>query len=301
MFSAKGDDGKLYVSGQIPDAKSRDYSCLSCDSPVIHVNRSYRGLLNIVAEHFRHPKQQGGHPTRHMTWQTGHIVNKLLENFRTAQYDFETDKVYDVNGTQFATDLTVRDKREDVKPDSVVTLETVVMVESESFGFQPFHDAVRAFSNQGIYSMLIFSAAGIENKNGKYFRDANRRRAPRNLKKISGNEKDAFKLMERNFYFDHDNQLFKQVDFKSYSENVPDPCNPCRRGRSRPRDKESRAECKLYYKCTGYAWDIGMIELMDFKIPVEEFSSDKFTISYWKTKSGLLLARMDPLTKIDET
>ena len=257
MFSAITSDGTVYVSGRIPHPKELQFFCLypDCKAPVTHVNRSLRGICIPVAEHFRHLPKYKKHPERQFTWQKGNIMDILLDDF-----DCETDKPFtDQQGLDFLVDLYLPKEQ------------TAVYIESDSFSFQDFHNQVRSLSSQDIATLLILSAYGKENKNGNYFRNADRKKSPKDLKLIKGNEREVYDLLSFNVYFDHDTQTFISTQFEDYQEEV---------------------EQFFYSHEEGKAVSTGerfLKTFADFKLPINTLYFEHFNIKPIRLENGLYI------------
>ncbi|MBW2972968.1 hypothetical protein KY346_01095 [Candidatus Woesearchaeota archaeon] len=221
MFSAES-DGKTYYAWDVHDPKSRAFACRYCKRDVIYISPSTRDFGKIpVSAHFRHKptgEEQGilWHPEREASFARGDVVQALVENFEPLDffYEFETDKVHDLEGRCFASDFSLVRKHSG--------RETVFFVEDSKFNARELKQNIRALTTNDISSAIIFCAQGEKNPQGFYFRDLNDPKRPADLKKIDGNEKAVYDLVETNFYFDHDTKEFFAARFHSYRERGTD-------------------------------------------------------------------------------
>jgi hypothetical protein len=265
MLSAKGSNGMLYVSGAIPDPKSRTYTCPrpKCGKQVSHVSEHDRSLTIKVCEHFRHPAD-ASHPVKHYNWQIGNVVTAVRDGFKGLNgYDVAVDRFFpdNINRTEYYGELGITDK--------VLGYEAVVRVESENFNAEEFHAMLRHLSSQGKYTMLLLSAQGTSNSSGKYFRDYWNTRYPsrKGLKKIAGNELAVHELLGELSYFDHDTQEFFSSGFGDYVE-----------------DRK--------YDYNEGEWVDGETEFKTLKRPAEKMRAKQFVPVFITRGNGLKIARM---------
>ena len=213
MLSANGSDGKQYISGAVPNPKSRTYTCPhpKCGLPVSHVIEHTRSLQHMVTEHFRHPAD-ASHPVKQNDWQCSNIAHALKDAFDGLNcYELSFDKFYtDSRGQEHYAEMSIKDK--------IVDKEAVVRIETGAFKAKEFDDMLRHLSSQGLFTMLLLSAHGYSNPNGQYFRDySNPRHEDRaGLKKISGNELAMYKKLRELLYYDHDKFEFASARFRNF-------------------------------------------------------------------------------------
>lgn len=216
MLSAES-DGVIYYSGRIRNPKSRSYVCRVCEEPVSHVNATTRTLHRVpVVEHFRHMPGQGGlHPEIDFSWQAGEMAHRLIEDFSQLPnlYGFDTDRVYsgpdlrDEEG-EFATHFSI-DKNGN---------EIAVLLQAGGFSAKELRRQLEILRRQDIAAMVIFSAEGENNPDGKFFQSHTSHRRPDNLKKIPGNEKSLYERIGFNLYYDHDTDEFFKAMFDPFFE-----------------------------------------------------------------------------------
>ncbi|MAG20255.1 hypothetical protein CL618_02375 [archaeon] len=282
MFTAVTDDGTEYTSGRLStlNPKSLDLLCPDCNAPVSHYKRHRKGLNVMVAEHFKHrPGDYPEHPSRSFTWQKGNIMDALLTNF--SDLDVETDRT-SVKDLSFLVDMYLPEQR------------TAIFVESDSFSFQDFHEQTRTLSSREIATLLVLSAQGEENKKGKYFRDANRKNSPSELKTIKGTEKEVHKLLGTNTYFDHDDQSFISTDYTDFEEELTNPCHDCRKSMSQCTGED--LDCNRYK----YTYHVPAIQegrttrtFTDYKFPENPQTYTNFDITPIRLPNGLWIASLE--------
>jgi hypothetical protein len=224
MFSAIGDDGKVYFSGRIADPKSRKYSCKECDSTVSHVRPTVRSLDTIVSEHFRHPAG-ASHPVIKYTAQKGEMMDFLLDNFgQQMRYKVETDKRFqgtiDHKAVDFAVDLYLSEPLF-----AGGELKSVIQIESGPFNANDYALQRRFLAANDIHHMLLLSANGRRNPEGYYFNPELRPLTGKIVRKLKDNEKSICERLGYMLYFDHDGKSVKRVCFDGYGEHQPEIVN----------------------------------------------------------------------------
>jgi len=275
MFSAMSGETR-YIAGNIPDPKSRKYTCPTCEEEVSHVSETRRSLNIIVSEHFRHKAGDAKHPHKRFTWQVGNMMSYLIGNFSGNTgldqfFDVETERRYSASmegkNLDFVVDMLATEK-------GLNQRKTAIIVESDEFNANELLSQMHLLSSQGIYTMLVLSAKGTANPSGKYFRPEFRRHTGETVRKIPGNEKAVYELFgERNIYFDHDTQSLMAVKFNDYSEE---------------HDERQLS--------TGHVLEAGTQEFGTKKRPETLGRFKAFGFEYKRTSpGGLLIARPAPI------
>ncbi len=220
MLSAES-EGVVYYSGRIPDPKSRSYTCRVCEKVLSHVSATTRTFRQTsVVEYFRHQKGEiVNHPEVDFSWQSAEITQNLIQAYAQLPdtFEFETDKVYSGHtyrheGLEFAVNFTARFKK--------TQREVAFFIHGGSFGGKEMIKKLEILAQQDVVSMMILSAQGERNENGKFYRLLDDPNRPDNLRKIPGNEKSIYERFGHEFllYFDHDDAEFFQVVFSPYFE-----------------------------------------------------------------------------------
>ena len=266
MLSAKS-NGKLYVSGNILDPKSRTYECTICPEKVSHVNGHRRSASEFVTEHFRHPKA-ASHPIRSMSKMKGDALEFILSEFdKKYEYEIFTDQIYGTSRGDIASDILLRRHSGDGYRD------TIVNVEANPFNYQKDLALHRALSAQDACYLPILCAKGDLNGKGKFFVDEYRRASGQTVKKLSKNEMALYNRLLRSTYFDHDTKELFQVRFVDYEEEVREDIT------SRNRNGE-----EFIVK---HAGSLQQFELKK-RAMIEGVYQDNFNLSHWKVGNFLI-------------
>ncbi|MBT4824008.1 hypothetical protein HN695_02905 [Candidatus Woesearchaeota archaeon] len=295
MFEANDNNGNK-VRAAITSKDQGPFLCTVCNEDLSYVSVGKRrvqlGTREIsVRPHFRH-KEKASHVVLRHTAETDDITSHLIDNFDWFEdgcFDVETDKVFNAGRLEFAVNLYVQDL--------VESKNTAIFVESTSFNGTELGDKVRYLSANGIRSMLILSSKNYfkDVSMGKYARD--------DLKSIKGNEKDVYDFFGRNFYFDHESELFLTVGFNDYADplsNRDDPRNYCRRCPGKASEPEYLMGsyddfCTSHWHSFGKWIKKGAIPYGTVKDPIIELEIKRFDLAYFKRMGTTLISRMKPV------
>ena len=214
MLSAKS-DGTIYISGGIPDPKSREYECVQCEDKVFHVAGHRRSAEEWVTEHFRHRKN-ATHPIRGMSKMQGDALEFILDKL-SKEYEIEvlTDQIYTTNRGDIPTDILAREHFPDGPH-----VDTVIQVEANPFVYKDFQALHNTLSEVGVYFMPVLCAQGMRNHRGKFFRSEVRDATGLTVKSLGKNEKALYRRMGNGIYFDHDERCLLTARFRDYEEQL---------------------------------------------------------------------------------
>ncbi len=198
MFCAVDENGnRIYAKDYKPGIKV--YSPHNKEE-MIYVKEHYRiWQKQHVRAHFRFKKGSKEHALRDYHPLKEEALDFLIKKLE-AKYHWENDKPFKIDDLEYAVDLYFKDMN--------TGQEFVVDVNVDKIPAKETQKKIEYFSKNEIAYLILLSAAGKKNDEGKFFRDSD----IYGLKVISGNELALLRNYSIcNYYFDHDNNSIIKV------------------------------------------------------------------------------------------